>query len=57
MLALVLDVVREACLPEAAASVPTKDPYLAPGEMLVAHVALTGGHGRVLAVERHRPES
>jgi len=30
---------------------PAKDPFLAPGELLVAHVAL--GSGRVVAVERH----
>ncbi|GAB2683875.1 NUDIX hydrolase [Thalassiella azotivora] len=33
--------------------VPTRDPFLAPGEALVAHVAVRTG--RVVSVERHRP--
>ena len=33
--------------------IPAEDPFLAPGEVLVAHVARRGG--RVVAVERHRP--
>ncbi|HZI97075.1 MAG TPA: NUDIX hydrolase [Actinomycetales bacterium] len=36
------------------ADIPASDPFLAPGEALVAHVARRGG--RVVAVERHRPE-
>lgn len=35
--------------------VPAKDPWLRPGEALVAHVAARGGRSRVVAVERHRP--
>ena len=34
-------------------SFPRADPYLVPGEVLVAHVSTAGG--RVVAVERHRP--
>lgn len=34
-----------------AGDVPARDPFLAPGELLVAHVAQ--GSGRVVAVERH----
>jgi 8-oxo-(d)GTP phosphatase len=53
----VFDVVRTACPPEVAGAVPNKDPYLAPGEVLVAHVALAAGPVRVVAVERHQPRS
>ncbi len=57
VLAEVFDVVRDASEPAVAGGVPVKDPYLAPGEVLVAHVApgLTT-HGRVVAVERHQPQ-
>lgn len=34
---------------------PTTDPYLRTGELLVAHVAGTGNGARVVAVEHHRP--
>ena len=34
-------------------AIPRTDPYLAPGEVLVAHVSCTTG--RVVAVERHSP--
>ncbi|MEJ5946664.1 NUDIX domain-containing protein [Pseudokineococcus basanitobsidens] len=37
----------------AAASIPAGDPFLAPGEALVAHVSRRSG--RVVAVERHSP--
>ena len=57
VLAEVFDVVRGACEPTVAACVPGKDPYLAPGEVLVAHVALaTTVRARVVAVERHQPQ-
>jgi 8-oxo-(d)GTP phosphatase len=56
VLAEVFDVVRSASPPDVAASVPAKDPYLAPGEVLVAHVA-AAGPSTVVAVERHRPRS
>ncbi len=36
-------------------SLPTADPWLRTGELLVAHVVGTGGGARVVAVERHRP--
>ena len=39
VLAEVFDVVRDASEPAVAGGVPIKDPYLAPGEVLVAHVA------------------
>jgi 8-oxo-dGTP diphosphatase len=58
VLETVFDVVRAACEPEATSDVPTKDPYLAPGEVLVAHVVLPGAlRTRVVAVERHQPAS
>lgn len=34
---------------------PGADPYLRPGELLLAHVSGTGGATRVVAVEHHRP--
>jgi 8-oxo-(d)GTP phosphatase len=57
VLAEVFDVVRSACPPGVASTVPAKDPYLAPGEVLVAHVAALGGQERVVAVERHQPRA
>jgi 8-oxo-dGTP diphosphatase len=57
VLAAVLDVVRGACPPDIAVVVPIKDPYLAPGEVLVAHVGLADGRARVVDVERHRPRA
>jgi 8-oxo-(d)GTP phosphatase len=58
VLADVLDAVRARCAPEVAAAVPGSNPYLHPGEVLVAHVARVGrARGRrpvVVAVERHR---
>ena len=38
----------------AASAIPAADPFLAPGEALVAHVARRSG--RVVAVERHPPQ-
>jgi 8-oxo-dGTP diphosphatase len=40
---------------DVAAELPAKDPFLAPGEVLVAHVPAAGAP-RVVAVERHQPE-
>jgi 8-oxo-dGTP diphosphatase len=57
VLAEVFGVVRAACTPGAAAGVPDSNPFLAPGELLVAHVAAGAWPARVVAVERHRPES
>ena len=59
VLAEVFDVLRAACDPAVAGGVPGKDPYLAPAEVLVAHVAFpqTGGRPRVVAVERHQPQA
>ena len=33
---------------------PSKDPYLAPGEVIVCHVS-RGDRSRIVAVERFRP--
>jgi 8-oxo-dGTP pyrophosphatase MutT (NUDIX family)/phosphohistidine phosphatase SixA len=57
VLAEVLGVVRAACTPDAAAVVPDSNPFLAPGEVLVAHVAVGRWPARVVAVERHQPQS
>lgn len=40
-----------------AATLPTSDPMLTPGQMLVAHVAQTANGPRVVATEVHRPAS
>ena len=50
------EVLRDAARKDVADDVPGKDPYLAPGEVLVAHVHL-GRPRRVVAVERHQPEA
>jgi len=62
VLPLVFGVLRAASAQGVAAHLPTSDPYLAPGEVLVAHVARPPGRGgrrvvgpRVVAVERHAP--
>ena len=58
VLAEVFDVVRAACDAGVASAVPAKDPYLAPGEVLIAHVAVApAGPARVVAVERHQPQA
>jgi 8-oxo-(d)GTP phosphatase len=53
----VLPVVRAASTPDTADVVPDRNPYLAPGEVLVAHVAVGTSPVRVVAVERHQPQS
>jgi len=62
VLPLVFGVLRTAAAEGVAADLPGSDPYLAPGEVLVAHVARPPGRGgrratgpRVVAVERHAP--
>jgi 8-oxo-(d)GTP phosphatase len=57
VLAEVFGVVRAACTPDTAAGVPDSNPFLAPGEVLVAHVAVGTWPARVVAVERHQPRS
>jgi 8-oxo-(d)GTP phosphatase len=51
----VFHVLRKAAPDDVAAEIPTKDPFLAPGEVLVAHLP-AAGPPRVLAVERHQPQ-
>jgi hypothetical protein len=46
---------RDAAPSDVAAEVPAKDPFLAPGEVLVAH-ALATGPSPVVTVERHQPQ-
>lgn len=49
----VLGSVRARCEPEAAELLPTDDPYLIPGEVLLLHAAPGPDGPRVIAVERH----
>jgi 8-oxo-dGTP pyrophosphatase MutT (NUDIX family)/phosphohistidine phosphatase SixA len=51
----VFTVLRDAAPRDVAAEVPAKDPFLAPGEVLVAHMLPTGPP-RVVTVERHQPQ-
>jgi 8-oxo-dGTP diphosphatase len=53
VLAAVMATLRRAATAEAAAGVPDHDPWLAAGEVLVAHVVRRGDIRRVVAVERH----
>ncbi len=55
VLPTVLDVIARHARRRVADALPTSDPYLRPGEMLVAHVALTATGPRVVAAERHAP--
>lgn len=41
-------------LPALAQSLPAQDPYLSPGELLVAHVSVAHP-GRIVALEQHKP--
>jgi 8-oxo-dGTP diphosphatase len=54
VLADLFTVLRDSASGDVAAEVPAKDPFLAPGEVLVAHV-LAAGPRRVVTVERHQP--
>lgn len=55
VLPTVLDVLGQHSRRSVADALPTKDPYLRPGEVLVAHVGQTGKGPRVMAVESHLP--
>lgn len=55
VLPAVMDAVDAATRPWTVGTVPTKDPYLRTGQMLVAHVSTARGRPRVVALERHRP--
>jgi 8-oxo-dGTP pyrophosphatase MutT (NUDIX family)/phosphohistidine phosphatase SixA len=55
VLPTVLDVLGQHSRRSVADALPTKDPYLRPGELLVAHVGSTGKGPRVMAVETHLP--
>jgi 8-oxo-dGTP pyrophosphatase MutT (NUDIX family)/phosphohistidine phosphatase SixA len=57
VLPTVLDVVGQHARRSVADDVPVEDPFLLPGEVLVAHVTDTRKGPRVIAVERHRPPS
>ncbi len=54
VLATVMDVIAEHARRPVADELPTADPFLHPGEVLVAHVAETAPGPRVVATERHR---
>ncbi len=51
---IVLDVLRSAALNDAAGALPSEDPYLRPGAVLVCHQPISRP-GRVLAFEIHEP--
>jgi 8-oxo-dGTP diphosphatase len=53
VLPTVLDVIARHARKTVAAALPTQDPYLRPGGVLVAHVAQRPAGPRVVAVERH----
>jgi 8-oxo-dGTP diphosphatase len=55
VLSTVLDVLGQHSRRSVADALPGKDPYLEPGEMLVAHVALTAKGPRVVAAEHVAP--
>ena len=51
---LVLEVLREASLRDAAQALPTEDPYLRPGAVLIAHLPASRPE-RIIAFELHEP--
>ncbi|WP_024285857.1 histidine phosphatase family protein [Cellulomonas sp. KRMCY2] len=55
VLGTVLDVIGESTRRWTVGVLPTADPYLRTGEVLVAHVAGAGRSARVVALEHHRP--
>lgn len=55
VLPTVLDVLGQHSRRPVASTLPVKDPYLRPAEVLIAHVGHTAKGPRVLGVELHRP--
>jgi 8-oxo-(d)GTP phosphatase len=55
VLPTVLDVLGQHSRRSVADALPTEDPFLRPGEVLVAHVGQTTKGPRVMAVEQHLP--
>jgi phosphohistidine phosphatase SixA len=55
VLPTVVDVLAQHARRSVANAMPLGDPFLEPGEALVAHVAQTAKGPRVVAVERHQP--
>lgn len=55
VLGAVLGVLRSAADPQQAVRIPTTDPFLAPGAVLVTHAAGGPGAPRIVAVEHHDP--
>jgi len=54
VLPTVLDVLGQHARRQVASDLPAKDPFLKPGEVLVAHVGTTAKGARVLGVELHK---
>ena len=55
VLPTVVDVLAQHTRRQVADALPQQDPFLRPGEVLVAHVAQSAKGPRVVAAERHRP--
>jgi 8-oxo-dGTP diphosphatase len=55
VLPTVVDVLAQHARRAVADQLPAHDPFLHPGQVLVAHVAQTGKGPRIVAVETHRP--
>ena len=55
VLPTVLDVLGQHSRRSVADALPARDPFLRPGEVLVAHVGQTVKGPRVMAVEQHLP--
>ena len=56
VLPTVFDVISQHSSRAVANQLPSDDPFLQPGEAIVAHIALTGKGPRVIAVEHLQPE-
>ncbi|MGW2092057.1 NUDIX hydrolase [Promicromonospora sukumoe] len=56
VLPTVLDVLAQHATATVAAGLPSQDPFLEPGEALVAHIADTSSGPRVVATEKVRPQ-
>lgn len=54
VLPVVLKTLSRHMAPSLAKTLPIKDPHLAPGEVLVAHVSIQKP-GRIVAIEQHKP--
>ncbi|KGM11799.1 NUDIX hydrolase [Cellulomonas bogoriensis] len=57
LLGAIIDTIGEATRRWTVGTLPTRDPYLRTGEVLVSHIVGRGHRARIVAVERHRPPS